>query len=164
MLLVSTLIVVLFITSVEANPSLTINPSKAKVGTSAVIWIYTGDGSIQIPKGDFTVTDPNGKVSTFNKDLGFSDTAVGITYPDDPNWSPKGSVDTVGTYKVKVKTYSLEGTFERTISNESVGGIVVPADKFGLLAPYIGLASTTMIGAVATAVYVKRVKRRKEKQ
>lgn len=45
-----------------------------------------------------------------------------------------------------------------------VGGFVIPVDKLGLLAPYIGLASTAMIGAVATAVYVKRVKRRKEKQ
>jgi len=47
-----------------------------------------------------------------------------------------------------------------------VGGISfsVPVDKLGLLAPYIGLASTAMIGAVATAVYVKRIKRRKEKQ
>jgi hypothetical protein len=44
------------------------------------------------------------------------------------------------------------------------GGLVVPVDKFGLLAPYIGLASTTMIGAVATVVYARRVKRRKEKQ
>jgi hypothetical protein len=45
-----------------------------------------------------------------------------------------------------------------------VGGIVVPIDKLGLLAPYVGLASTMIIGAVASAVYVKRVKRRKEKQ
>jgi hypothetical protein len=45
-----------------------------------------------------------------------------------------------------------------------VGGIVVPVDKFGLLAPYIGLASTILVGAVATAIYAKRVKRRKEKQ
>jgi hypothetical protein len=45
-----------------------------------------------------------------------------------------------------------------------VGGIIVSIDKFGLLAPYIGLASTIMIGAVATVLYVKRVKRRKEKQ
>ncbi|MCJ7767041.1 hypothetical protein MUP79_01435 [Candidatus Bathyarchaeota archaeon] len=45
-----------------------------------------------------------------------------------------------------------------------VGGIVVPIDRFGLLAPYIGLASTTLAATVATAIYVKRVKRRKEKQ
>jgi len=45
-----------------------------------------------------------------------------------------------------------------------VGGIVIPVNKLALLAPYIGLASTTIIAAVVTAVYFKRVKRRKEKQ
>ena len=44
------------------------------------------------------------------------------------------------------------------------GGLFMLVNKFGLLAPYIGLASTTMIGVAATFVYVKRVKRRKEKQ
>lgn len=37
-----------------------------------------------------------------------------------------------------------------------VGGIRVPVDKLGLLAPYIGLASIAIVGTVATAVYVKR--------
>jgi hypothetical protein len=46
----------------------------------------------------------------------------------------------------------------------SVGGVSVPIDKFGLLAPYIGLASAFLVATVATAIYVKRVKRRKEKQ
>ena len=46
----------------------------------------------------------------------------------------------------------------------TVGGIVVPVDKLGLLAPYIGLASTIIAATAATAIYVKRVKRRKEKQ
>jgi len=46
----------------------------------------------------------------------------------------------------------------------TVGGILVPVDKFGLLAPYFGLASTILIATVATAIYVKRVKHRKEKQ
>jgi hypothetical protein len=45
-----------------------------------------------------------------------------------------------------------------------VGGIVIPVDKFALLAPYIGLASTVIVATVATAIYAKRVKRRKEKQ
>lgn len=65
--------------------------------------------------------------------------------------SPGGLVDETDPLLVKATT-------------EPVGGIVVPVDKFGLLAPYIGLASTAMIGAVATAVYVRRVKHRKEKQ
>jgi len=45
-----------------------------------------------------------------------------------------------------------------------VGGFVVPVDKFGLLAPYIGIASTIVIASVAFAIYVKRVKHRNEKQ
>lgn len=46
----------------------------------------------------------------------------------------------------------------------SVGGTVVPVDTFGLLAPYIGLASTISVATVAAAVYVRRVNRRKEKR
>jgi GH25 family lysozyme M1 (1,4-beta-N-acetylmuramidase) len=45
-----------------------------------------------------------------------------------------------------------------------VGGIVIPVDKLALLAPYIGLTSTIVVAAVATVIYVKRVKHRKEKQ
>jgi hypothetical protein len=45
-----------------------------------------------------------------------------------------------------------------------VGGIYFPAEKFGLLTPYIGLASTILVATVATAFYVKRVRQRKEKQ
>jgi hypothetical protein len=43
-----------------------------------------------------------------------------------------------------------------------VGGILVPVDRFGLLAPYIGFASTILVATVATAIYVKRVKHKKE--
>lgn len=46
---------------------------------------------------------------------------------------------------------------------EIVGGIKVPVDKLGLLAPYIGLASTILVATAATAVYAKRVKRKEEK-
>lgn len=49
----------------------------------------------------------------------------------------------------------------KVLNVTSVGGIVVPVDKFALLIPYIGLASTIMVATAATAVYVKRVKRRK---
>jgi len=46
----------------------------------------------------------------------------------------------------------------------TVGGIVSFVDKLGLLAPYIGLASTIAIAAVSIVAYVKLVKHRKEKQ
>lgn len=45
-----------------------------------------------------------------------------------------------------------------------VGGIAIPVDKFGLLAPYIGLASTLVVATVATAIYVKRIKHEKKKK
>jgi hypothetical protein len=64
----------------------------------------------------------------------------------------------------------LTGT-EQIVSSLGVGGILVPVDKFALLTlllasyvPYIGLASTITVAAVASAVYIKRVERRKEKQ
>jgi len=50
-----------------------------------------------------------------------------------------------------------------------VGGIAVPTSKLGLLAPYIayklGLVSAILVaGAATTVIYVKGVKRRKDKQ
>lgn len=54
------------------------------------------------------------------------------------------------------------------VPSPPVGGISVlisvPVDNTALLASYIGLTSTLAVTTVATAVYVKRVKRRKEKQ
>jgi hypothetical protein len=43
----------------------------------------------------------------------------------------------------------------------TVGGIYIPVNKLGLLAPYIALASTIIIATAATGIYVKR---RKKKQ
>lgn len=47
--------------------------------------------------------------------------------------------------------------------NGTDGGIVVPVDQFSLLAPHIGLYSATLVATVATAMYAKRLKRKKEK-
>jgi hypothetical protein len=88
-------------------------------------------------------------------------------------WNPETS--DVGLYSIWVDTDNSSSCTEGDIVNyigvpvimpeePSVGGIWVPVDNSGLLAPYIGLASTAMIGAVATVFYVKRGKRRKEKQ
>jgi hypothetical protein len=48
------------------------------------------------------------------------------------------------------------------ISPTPVGGISfsIPIDKFGSLAPYIGLYSTILVATVATAIYVKRRKQK----
>jgi len=52
---------------------------------------------------------------------------------------------------------------DQTIPPTGVGGVVAPIDKLSLLAPYVGLASTIVVATAATAIYVKRVKRRKER-
>jgi len=52
------------------------------------------------------------------------------------------------------ETAHAEGTM--IIAPPPVGGIVVPVDKFVLLAPYIALASTILAATAATAIYVKR--------
>jgi hypothetical protein len=80
----------------------------------------------------------------------------GITYVFGGSIAPGGH-----TYAVEARNYDYTTT---TTPPSNVGGIVVPIDKLGLLAPYIGLASTILVTTVATAVCVKRVKHRKEKQ
>jgi hypothetical protein len=69
------------------------------------------------------------------------------------NTSTTTSVSSGGTYTAYYYQQS-----------SSVGGFVIPVDKLGLLAPYIGLASTLIVATVATAVYVNRVKPKKKKQ
>lgn len=45
--------------------------------------------------------------------------------------------------------------------SQPVGGIVIPVDKFALLAPYIGLTSIMLAILIATVILVKRKRRRK---
>jgi hypothetical protein len=79
------------------------------------------------------------------------------------HWKDKSDGTTTGPYKTS-DWDEYPGIPPHTNDPLPVGGIVIPVDKFGLLAPYIGLASTAMIGVVATVVYVRRAKRREEKQ
>ena len=57
---------------------------------------------------------------------------------------------------VRVQIWKIEPT------PTPVGGFWVPVDKLTLLAPYIALTSTILVATAATAIYVKRVKRRKK--
>jgi hypothetical protein len=84
---------------------------------------------------------------------------------------PLGAIVTIAILLTSTKDYEITidetgnwtFTFDLT-AKATVGGIVIPVDKFALLAPYIGLTSTIVVAAVVSVVYVKRVKRRKEKQ
>jgi len=61
-------------------------------------------------------------------------------------------------------TVSSGGTYTAYYEKKAVGGILIPVDKFGLLAPYFSLASTIIVATIAIAASAKRVKRREEKQ
>ena len=83
------------------------------------------------------------------------------------NIAPSTTVATVtatnrkgeSTTKIQPVLFSM-----RPGNQTGVGGIAIPVDKFALLVPYIGLASTIMVAAVASSAYVKLVKRGEEKQ
>jgi len=104
----------------------------------------------------------------------FGDVYTGVVgSPFDPSYDYEiyHCFDKAGTYNgallIITNTTLHHFTFTTEITGgiiDGFGGIVVPVDKFGLLAPYIGLASTIVVTAVGTVVYVKRVKHKKEKQ
>ncbi len=64
------------------------------------------------------------------------------------------------TFFFKIDNQMLISLVSSNSTAAGVGGNVVPVDKFGLLAPYISLASAAIIAAaVATTIYVKRRKK-----
>jgi len=136
------------------------------VGPLYSIWEEIPAGTTKT-LGLFTPGDnPNSLEVTYN----FDGTTYTYIIPSD--WAGKG-LELCKSYTMitaigEPLTYPLigdpEGDTTIMASPPSVGGIIVPVDKFGLLTPYIGLASTIIVATVATAVYVKRFNRRKEKQ
>jgi hypothetical protein len=103
-----------------------------------------------------------------NKGQGYIDAHVAVTKPDGTKVEAGVKAGSETTIEFPIQSMSEEGVWTFNLTGiphkAGVGGFVVPVDKFGLLAPYIGLALTILVSAVATAVCVKRVKRRKEKQ
>jgi hypothetical protein len=97
----------------------------------------------------------------------------GVKYWIRFDWNKDGEWDEIiyneyisftGNYWSKSYSHSPETVTIEGKVTDGVGGIMIPVDKLGLLTPYIGLASTAMIGAVAAVVYVRRAKRKEEKQ
>ena len=84
-------------------------------------------------------------------------------YPDAEEIDDSGIWDTPYViYADNVDNYPLMEPWTQP-QPTPVGGISIPVDKFSLLAPYIALVSTILVATAATAIYVKRVKHRKEK-
>ncbi|MEM2971434.1 MAG: hypothetical protein QW270_03310 [Candidatus Bathyarchaeia archaeon] len=80
---------------------------------------------------------------------------LGVLQPGEYNFTFKTLVDSVGGKAYELPVESI--TFTVPSDDPPVGDIQIPIDKFGLLAPYIGLALTSLIATVTTA-YVKRYK------
>jgi len=111
----------------------------------------------------YTPVDPNRSFVFW--DFGDAYTGViGSPFNSSFNQEVNHSFETPGTYEGTVLVIDETGMYHFTFITEITGGwggIVVPVDKFALLAPYIALASTILVATVATAIYVKRVKCRK---
>jgi len=164
------------------------DPQEFYYSSSNLDWIVFLDNPIKVYKygptyarpGDtitytITVSNPS-KVNTMRK-VSVVDSLLGdVSGSFSASLAPLASETSTFTYTVPLvpltnivtvtykDDFNLNHDASATWTIGTVGGIVVPVDKFGLLASYIGLASTILVGAVATAVYVKRVRRRKEKQ
>jgi hypothetical protein len=105
--------------------------------------------------------DLNGTLTTYVWDFGDGIGGTGLVVHH--------TYQHAGTYTVTLNvtdnygnTADAQATFE--VATQTVGGVLVAVNKLSLLAPYIGLAFGTMVGAVAAVVHIKNVKRRKEKQ
>jgi hypothetical protein len=101
----------------------------------------------------------NGTIVSYFWDFGDGTNATEVTV--DHSYRKNG----VYTVKLTVtdnasNTDDAEATFK---VSGGVGGVQVPLNKFALAAPYMGIASTILVGTVATAAYIKRVKQRKTK-
>lgn len=151
--LISTIIILGYVRIVQADylggfhkhsdGSVTPQSLSGKVGDTFGVF-----ADADAPTTTWTIHNPDGSVRTqFSTPPG-----DGIVF-DTKEWPPG--------------TYTIEAADPATVYLELssvVGGFVVPVDKLGLLVPLIGLASTLIVATVATAIYIKRVKRRTEKE
>jgi hypothetical protein len=139
-------------------------PAVAPVNTPATITITnTGPAPIELP--GWSVRRPDGRVDgeVYTPPLQVvlpGATVVVKVYT---------ACELPGVYRYTVDWDPVsEGTFERyspTVGGFSVLVDVISVDKPATLsAPYIGLASTILAATVATVVYVRRAKRKEEKQ
>ena len=132
----------------------------AGAGTGTVT---SGDGGINCP-GDCELTwarlrsgklslDPPGVTLTATPDEGFAFTAWGQDCDCNTDRRSRVGIDP-GTGPCLV-TMSVDRTCTATFGLP-VGGIAVPVNKLGLLAPWLGLAALVVLAALAVALARKR--------
>jgi predicted glutamine amidotransferase len=87
--------------------------------------------------------------------------ASSVPEPSSTEWF---ELENANLIKLWVDGGSVKSQIDTIGAIGGVGGIIIPVDKLSLLTPYIGLASIILIATVATAIYAKHVKRRRETQ
>lgn len=90
------------------------------------------------------------------------DIVISSESEENANWGGSVAWNPTGLTRYAAGTNTADWDFFWVHEVER-GGLYAPVDKIGLLAPYIGVTSTIVVATVATAIYAKRVKRRKEK-
>ena len=109
-------------------------------------------------------TNPSPGAYTYWDGTSVSVTALSYADYKFDHWILDSSSSYFNPISVTMNTnHNLQPVFKYSPTSP-VGGLMVLIDKLGLLAPYICLASTIIVATVAIAIYVKRVKHRREKQ
>jgi hypothetical protein len=156
---------------------------------SAHAWAYTGLSTNMLPSGWYVghgggypdapyYTPSSSRPSANPTDVlrrVETNTIAPATSYDAPSGSDPNAV--AGAIRWSISLLNPGDSWEITVlesvapPSRGVGGIVVPVDKLALsavllasYAPLIGLALTVAVAAVATAICVRRVRRRKAKQ
>ena len=121
------------------------------IGTEdvSIIWVF-----VQSPSGGHWYKEQNFVLTKGERKI--------CSYPHDFSGA---STEKTGAYEVEVWWEGGTKTTVFYVANATaVGGVIISVDRFSLLVPYFGVASTIIVTTVATVIYVKRVKHRKEKQ
>jgi hypothetical protein len=149
-----------YLLTMDANKELHAVFVTAPYDVTIAAYCYTEEAAVSV---DITMDGAPTGYNTPHMFTGLTETHT-FTVPDtDPGghsfkqWSTGSTSTTI--------TITSAGTYTAYYGTppQGVGGVVVAIDKLGLLAPYIGLASTILVAIAATAIHVKCVKRRKEK-
>jgi len=157
----------LWVVTIEWNPTyfdLIGNPTEGGClkygGSTTFLWGSITDGKIQGLACSLLGEIPGVNVPPAPNDM---TTIKFYTQVNPPAGGTRISI-TLARYRDSSGTAHYPATGNTLVLPPSVGGVVAPIDKLALLAPYIGLASAIVVATVAVAIYVKRVKHRKEKQ
>lgn len=156
------------IIGVKLTPQSATNP----VGTSHTVTANLTQSNGNPATGvtvSFSVCGPNtGKTGTGTTDsrglATFTYTDTGGAGTDNIVATFTDSSQAVHTSNTANKTWGSGGIVCSGSGGGSVGGVLLPVDKLGLLAPFIGLASVIAASVTVTAIYVRRAKHRKEDQ